>query len=46
MNAAMAMQVADVAPTMRQIAACDEARAQYQEVMSRWSALEASRSGR
>jgi hypothetical protein len=42
----MAMQVADVAPTMRQIAACDEARAQYQEVMSRWSALEASRSGR
>ena len=39
MNAAMAMQAAEVAPTMRQIAACDEARAQFQEVMSRWSAL-------
>jgi hypothetical protein len=46
MNAAMAMQGADVAPTMRQIAACDEARAQLQEVLARWNALKASLSSR
>ncbi len=46
MNAAMAMQAADVAPTARQIAACDEARAQYQDVMQQWSILEASISRR
>jgi photosystem II stability/assembly factor-like uncharacterized protein len=42
MNAAMAMQAADVAPTMRQIAACDQARTQFEDVMSRWSALKTS----
>jgi hypothetical protein len=46
MNAAMAMQAADVAPTMRQIAACEEAGAQFQDVMSRWSVLKTSRSVR
>ena len=40
MAAAMSMQEADVAPTARQIAACDAARAQAQEVMARWRALE------
>jgi len=38
----MAMQGADVAPTTRQIAACEEARAQFQEVMRRWAALRGS----
>jgi hypothetical protein len=42
MSAAMAMQEADVAPTARQIAACDQARAQYRDVMAQWSALQAS----
>ena len=42
MSAAMAMQDADVAPTRRQIAACDEARAQYQDVMRRWQTLRES----
>jgi len=46
MSAAMAMQGADVAPTKRQIAACDEARAQFLEVMSRWRTLDASQSSR
>jgi photosystem II stability/assembly factor-like uncharacterized protein len=46
MNAAMAMQGADVGPTMRQIAACDEARAQFERVMQRWNALKASDAGR
>jgi hypothetical protein len=41
MNAAMAMQAADVAPTERQISACEAAKAQYQEVMARWEALRA-----
>ena len=45
-DAAMGMQEAEVAPTMRQIAACDEARAQYEEIMARWSALKASTSMR
>ena len=46
MDAAMAMQAADVAPTMRMIAACDTARAQFEELMSRWSALKTSSSMR
>ena len=46
MNAAMAMQAADVAPTMRQIAACDAARAQFEELMPRWNALKSSSSMR
>jgi len=41
MSAAMAMQEAEVAPTARQIAACDTARAQLLEVMGRWKALQA-----
>jgi hypothetical protein len=41
MSAAMAMQAADVAPTVRQLAAYEEAKAQYQEVMARWNALRA-----
>jgi len=39
MGAAMAMQEAEVAPTARQIAACDEARERYMEVMARWEAM-------
>jgi photosystem II stability/assembly factor-like uncharacterized protein len=46
MDAAMAMQEADVAPTSRQIAACDAARAQFEELMPRWNALKASHSRR
>jgi len=42
MSAAMAMQAADVAPTARQIAACEEAGAQFQEVMRAWRALKGS----
>jgi hypothetical protein len=41
MNAAMAMQEAETAPTARQVAACDEARSRFEEVMARWLALEA-----
>jgi hypothetical protein len=37
MSAAMAMQEAEVRPTARQIAACEAARDQYQEVMGRWA---------
>ncbi len=36
MTAAMAMQEAEVAPTARQIAACDEARTRSEDVMGRW----------
>jgi hypothetical protein len=43
MSAATAMQAAEVAPTTRQVAACDEARVQFQEVMARWAALRTSR---
>ena len=39
MSAAMAMQEAEAAPTARQIAACEAARAQLQEVMRRWNAV-------
>ena len=43
MSAAMAMQGADVAPTQRQIAACEATKAQFQGVMRRWTAIRASR---
>jgi hypothetical protein len=39
MSAAMSMQAAEVGPTERQVAACDAARTQLQEVMQRWEAL-------
>ena len=39
MGAAMAMQGADVAPTASQVAACERARKQSAEVMTRWNAL-------
>ena len=45
MDAAMAMQAADVAPTMRMIAACDAARAQFDELMSRWNTLKMTERG-
>ena len=45
MDAAMAMQAAEVRPTALMIAACDTARAQYHEVMARWSELKQSISG-
>ena len=45
MAAAMAMQGADVAPTARQLDAVAKARAQYKEVMARWSGLAAKRGG-
>ena len=37
--AAMSMQGADVTPTASQVAACARARAQYREVIRRWTAL-------
>jgi hypothetical protein len=40
MAAAMSMQAADVAPTARQIAAVEQARAQFKEVMARWQKLQ------
>jgi len=43
MAAAMAMQGADVAPTAREVDVVTKARAQYKEVMARWSALAAKR---
>jgi photosystem II stability/assembly factor-like uncharacterized protein len=39
LSAAMAMQEADVTPTAGEVAACDSARAQYRDLMSRWSTL-------
>lgn len=39
MAAAMAMQGADVAPTAGQAAACERAKAQSSEVMTKWAAL-------
>ena len=45
MSAAMAMQGAEVAPTMRQIAACEEARAPFGEVMRLWLELKGSLAG-
>jgi photosystem II stability/assembly factor-like uncharacterized protein len=44
-SAAMAMQEAEVAPTARQIAACDAARAQFEDVMAQWAALSARAAG-
>jgi hypothetical protein len=41
MGAAMSMQEAEVAPTARQIAACDAAREQFNQVMERWQELRA-----
>jgi hypothetical protein len=43
MAAAMSMQNADVAPTARQVAAVDQARAQFKEVMARWETLKSPR---
>jgi len=40
-NAAMAMQEAEAAPTARQVAACDQARTRYLEIMERWRGLQA-----
>jgi len=39
-RAAMSMQDAEVGPTVRQVAACEVARGQLQEVMQRWRALQ------
>ena len=39
MAAAMSMQAADVAPTARQLAAVEQARAQFKDVMTRWQKL-------
>ncbi len=39
MRAAMAMQDADVAPTAREVAACDAARTDAAEVMAKWQTL-------
>jgi photosystem II stability/assembly factor-like uncharacterized protein len=38
-RAAMSLQEAEVGPTEKQLAACEAARAQLQEVMQRWNAL-------
>jgi hypothetical protein len=39
MNAAMAMQDADVTPTAEEVAACARARATARPVMAKWNAL-------
>ncbi|MHB8533059.1 MAG: hypothetical protein ACYDC2_10100, partial [Solirubrobacteraceae bacterium] len=39
MAAAMSMHGAEVAPTAREVAACDEARARSEDVMARWRQL-------
>ena len=39
LTAAMAMQGADVAPTVREVAACAEARRQAAPLMARWAKL-------
>ena len=39
MTAAMSMQEAEVAPTARQVAACDAARTEVETVMSQWQQL-------
>jgi hypothetical protein len=43
MAAAMAMQGADVAPTARELDAVNKARAQYRDVMARWSSVSRKR---
>ena len=45
LNAAMAMQAAEVAPTADQLAAADRAKAQYAAVVKRWRALLRGRDG-
>jgi hypothetical protein len=45
-DAAMAMQAAEVRPTQRMIDACEAARAQFHEVMAQWETLKESISGR
>jgi len=45
MSAAMAMQDAEVAPTAREIAACEAARTQWAELLARWNEVKA-RAGR
>jgi hypothetical protein len=40
----MSMQAADVAPTARQIAAVEKARADYKDVMARWNRLSGGKS--
>ncbi|MGD2122574.1 MAG: glycoside hydrolase [Gemmatimonadota bacterium] len=45
MNAAMSMERSEMAPTERDIAACDDAREQYQDVMRQWNALKESIGG-
>jgi hypothetical protein len=45
LSAAMGMQDADVAPTEREVAACAEARRQYEDVMARWEAVRARAGG-
>jgi hypothetical protein len=42
LDAAMAMQGADVTPTAGQVAACERARAQAAPVATRWTALKTS----
>jgi len=42
MRAAMAMQSADVAPTAREVAACNEASTHSKDVMARWQTLSTS----
>ncbi len=44
--AAMAMQAADVAPTARELDAVARARAQYNQIRARWSALAPKRDSR
>jgi hypothetical protein len=39
MAAAMSMQEAEVAPSARQVAACEEARTRFEEVMAQWEQL-------
>ncbi len=39
MSAAMAMQEAEVTPTERDVQACNDARAQYRDIMRKWEAL-------
>ena len=41
MGAAMSMQDAEVPPTARQLAAAEAAKAQFQEIMKAWTALQA-----
>ena len=39
LDAAMAMQTADVTPTTGQVATCDRARVQGRAVLARWTTL-------